>query len=141
HGRDNTAFADDGAIHDHRVHADQGIASYGASVQHGAVPDMAIHIDQGVVFGYAVNNAAVLYVGALVERDAAEIATQACQGSYVHARPDDDVANQHGRRMHVGTGVDNRRDAVYGIDFEHWAGLHNILDDSSRLYTTGLATI
>ena len=60
-----------------------------------------------------------LDVRAFLDHDAAEIAAQAGGGPDVRARADDDVADQHGARMHEGARIDDRDDAVYGVDFWH----------------------
>src|SRR3546814_7667501 len=88
-------------------------------MQYGAVAYVAVYIDQRVAFSYAMNNTAGLDVGPLLDRDAGKVAPQARQRAYVHARPDNDIADQYGRWMHISAGIHNGRNAINGIDFKH----------------------
>src|SRR4051812_44859743 len=60
-----------------------------------------------------------LDVGARLDHDAAEVASKARAGADIGARPDDDVADQDGARMHEGARIDDGDDAVDGIDLGH----------------------
>jgi hypothetical protein len=80
-------------------------------VEHGAVADVAVLLDHCVLVREAVDRAVVLHVGAALEHDAAEVAAQARAGPDIAAGADDHVADQHGRGMDVGGGIDHRHDA------------------------------
>ncbi len=88
-------------------------------MQHGAMADMAVRLDHRVAAGKTVHDTSVLQVGALFQDQAAEVAAQRCQWADVAARADDHVADQHRTGMHIGAGVNDRRDAVDFIYFDH----------------------
>ena len=94
-----------------------------AAVQHGAVADVAVFLDDGIGAGEAVHDAGVLQVGAAFEDEPAEVAAQAGAGADIAARPDDDVADQHGAGVHEGGGIDDGDDAVDGVNAERGHGI------------------
>ena len=85
----------DGAIHHHRVHADQCIAPYACAMNHRPVTDVTIDFNHGVAAGKTMDHASVLQVRALFHDQPAEVAAQTGAGTDVAARADDDVADQH----------------------------------------------
>ncbi|MCY1311617.1 hypothetical protein D9M70_619350 [compost metagenome] len=77
--------------------------------------DVAVDLDHRVLVRKAVDAAVVLHVGAFLQHDAAEIATQAGAGADIAAGADDHVAYQHGAGVHVGRRVDDGNHAVDGV--------------------------
>jgi hypothetical protein len=77
--------------------------------------NMPVPFDHRVATRKTMHYTGVLQVGALLQHDAAEITPERCQGAYVATWADDDVANQYCAWVHVGGGVNHRRQAVQSI--------------------------
>src|SRR2546425_11358477 len=112
-------LADLGVVVDHAIHADQRAAAHDAAMEDRAVPHGGFGARDRVLAGKAVQHAAVLDVRALLDHDAAEIAAQARARPDIGARRNDYIADQHRARMHEGARLDDRHDAVDGIDPWH----------------------
>ncbi|MNE60374.1 hypothetical protein D3C80_1555160 [compost metagenome] len=65
-GADDAAWRDVCAVHDHRIHAHQGIGAYPAAVQNRAVAHMAMALYHRIAAREAVHHAGVLQVGTLL---------------------------------------------------------------------------
>src|SRR5437762_13419490 len=89
-------------------------AAHDAAMENRAVPYGRFGARDRVLARKAVQHAAVLDVRALLHHDAAEIAAQARARPDISARGDDHIADQHRARMHEGTRLDDRHDAVDG---------------------------
>src|SRR5690606_14417627 len=106
HGGDDGLLADAGTIHHDGVHPDQRIASDMGGMDHRAMADVAARGHHAVEVRQSMDHAVVLQVGLVLHHDPAEVAAQDRSGADIAARPDDDVADQHGARMYPRRRID-----------------------------------
>jgi len=85
-------------------------------MQDCAVSNVTIFLDHGVGSRESVHDTGILQVGAGFQNQAAEVAAQAGAGADIAVGADDDVANQHGTGMNVGSGINDRHNAVDGVN-------------------------
>src|SRR5690625_2594434 len=123
HGTHDAGIPDYRAVHDDRIHAHHRVAPYRAAMQHGPVPHMAVFVNDGFEFVRAMNNAGILDVGTALHDDTAEITAQTCHRTHIHTRTDDDVSDQDSGGVNIGSGVDDRDDAIDGIHVQHDSSL------------------
>ena len=112
HRRDDSRFADHRIVVDYGVHADQRVGLDHAAMQDRPMADVAVVFDDGIGAGKAVHHTRILDVRAGAKLDAAEIATKRCGRADITPGADDDVADQHGARMHERARIDDRRHTV-----------------------------
>src|SRR5690606_24270858 len=86
------------------------------AMDHRAVADVALLLHHAVEVGRRMHDAVVLQVRVRLHHDATEIAAQHGTRPDVAAGADDDVADQHGARVHPGRRVDHRDDALEGVN-------------------------
>ncbi|MPN52338.1 hypothetical protein SDC9_199994 [bioreactor metagenome] len=101
-------------------------------MQHGPMPDVSIFLDHRVGPGKAVHHAGILQIGAGLQDQTPEIAAQAGARPDITTGTDDDVADQHGTGMDIGGRIDDRNDAIDGIDSQGWH--RNTLRRMAMLY-------
>ena len=84
--------------------------------------DVAVFLDNGIGAWKAVHDAGVLHVGAVLEDDAAEVSAKTRGRADIAVFADDDVADQHRRRMNKTGRRDDGRNAVDRINTwgSHW---------------------
>src|SRR6185312_11097992 len=100
-------LADNGVVHDDRIHAHECTAANDAAVKNRGVADVGVFFESDLPGRERVQHTIVLHVAACTDYDTTKVAAQCSARAHIATRPHQDIADECSHGMDEGAGIDD----------------------------------